>query len=107
MIRDPTYYAAKQLDVYPKVVELNEPKCTLAAVSDRVSGKLLILALIDEFGVVNEVSVVEAEPEGYMEGVTLDSFRAARFSPAQRQGRNVKSRAPIRVVFDCTEKTIP
>ena len=106
LLRDPTYYPARQLDVYPKAQEINEPRCTPAAERDRVIGKLLILALIDEYGVVNAVSVVEAEPEGYMEEVTLAAFRSARFFPALRQGRDVKSRALIRVVFDCTDTTL-
>ena len=58
-----------------------------------------MLLLIDEFGVVNEASVVEAHPEGYFEESTLSVFRAARFSPAQKQGHAVKSRVLLQVRF--------
>jgi protein TonB len=98
-IRDPTYYPAKQLDVYPQPlgqIRLDYPE---SAASAKVDGRLLILLLIDEFGVVNDASVVESQPEGYFEDAALTVFRAARFSPAQKQGRAVKSRVLLQVKY--------
>ena len=65
----------------------------------RVDGRVRILLLIDEFGVVNDVSVVDAKPEGYFEEATLAFFRAVRFSPGQKQGHPVKSRALLTVSY--------
>ena len=59
----------------------------------------MVLLLIDEFGVVNDASIVEAEPPGYFEEAALAVFRAARFSPAQKQGKPVKSRALLQVNY--------
>lgn len=98
-IRDPTYYPAKQLDVYPQPlaqIRLDYPE---SAASAKVDGRLLVLLLIDEFGVVNDASVVESQPEGYFEDAALAVFRAARFSPAQKQGRAVKSRVLLQVKY--------
>jgi periplasmic protein TonB len=99
LIRDPTYYPAKQLDVYPQpltAIKLDYPE---SAAAERIDGRLLMLLLIDEFGVVNEASVVEAHPEGYFEETTLSVFRATRFSPAQKQGHPVKSRVLLQVKY--------
>ncbi len=101
LIRDPTYYPASQLDVYPRPVAEIERKCPPAADANRISGGVLILLLIDEFGVINEASIVESEPEGYFEDYTLSLFRGTRWYPGERQGRAVKSRAPVRVKFIC------
>ena len=49
-----------------------------AAANARVDGRLTIWLLIDEFGVVNDVSVADAKPEGYFEEAALAVFRAAR-----------------------------
>ncbi len=98
-IRDPTYYPAKQLDVYPQplaAIRLDYPE---SAANAKVDGRLVVLLLIDEFGVVNEASVVESQPEGYFEDAALAVFRAARFSPAQKQGRAVKSRVLLQVKY--------
>ncbi len=97
--RDPTYYPARQLDVYPQLlapVKLDYPD---RAVAQNLDGKLLLLLLIDEYGVVNEASVVEAQPEGYFEAAALLVFRATRFSPAQKQGLPVKSRVLLQVGY--------
>ena len=86
LTRGPTYYPAKQLDVYPQPltpIKLNYPD---TAAAQRIDGRLLLLLLIDEFGVVNEVSVVEAQPEGHFEEAALSVFRATRFSRRRNRG---------------------
>ncbi|MEO7727840.1 MAG: TonB family protein [Burkholderiales bacterium] len=98
-IRDPTYYPAKQLDVYPQPLGQIKLAYPESAASAKIDGHLVVLLLIDEFGVVNDVSVVSAEPEGYFEDAALAEFRAARFSPAQKQGRAVKSRVMLRANY--------
>ena len=104
----PTYYPAKQLDVYPQPltpIKLNYPD---TAAAQRIDGRLLLLLLIDEFGVVNEVSVVEAQPEGHFEEAALSVFRATRFFPAQKQGHPVKSRVLLQVnyIYGDSEGTV-
>lgn len=103
LIRDPTYYPARQLDVYPQPVALIQPKCPDAAVAQRINGRVQLLLLIDEFGVVNEASIVDAQPAGVFDDATLQGFRLARFLPAQKQGNHVKSRVLLRVNFLCNE----
>ncbi len=103
LIRDPTYYPARQLDVYPQPVAMIQPKCPDNAVVQRINGRVQLLLLVDEFGVVNEASVVDAQPAGVFEEATLQGFRIARFIPAQKQGHNVKSRVVLRVNFLCNE----
>ena len=97
--RDPTYYPARQLDVYPQPLESIKLGYPDRAAAQRLDGRLLLLLLIDEFGVVNEASVVEAQPQGYFEEAALSVFRATRFSPAQKQGRPVKSRVLLQVSY--------
>lgn len=97
--RDPTYYPARQLDIYPQPlapIKLGYPE---RAAAQRLDGNLLLLLLIDEFGVVNEASVVEAQPQGYFEEAALSVFRAMRFSPAQKHGHPVKSRVLMQVRY--------
>jgi protein TonB len=101
LIRDPTYYPARQLDVYPQPVVMIQPKCPDAAVAQRINGRVQLLLLIDEFGVVNDASIIDAQPAGVFDDATLLGFRVARFVPAQKQGNHVKSRVVLRVNFLC------
>ena len=107
LIRDPTYYPARQLDVYPQPVVLIQPKCPDAAIAQKINGRVQLLVLIDEFGVVNEVSVVEAQPAGTFDDAAVQAFRLARFVPAQKQGNHVKSRVMLRVNFLCGDTEAP
>jgi protein TonB len=49
---------------------------------------------------VQEAAVVQAAPEGHFEGVAVAAFQTARFAPAQKDGRSVRSRVLVRVSFD-------
>ncbi len=101
LIRDPTYYPARQLDVYPRPAAMILPKCPDAAVAQRINGRVQLLLLIDEFGAVNEASIVEAQPAGMFDDAAVQAFRVAQFVPAQKQGNHVKSRVVLRVNFLC------
>lgn len=104
---DPIYYAARQLDVYPALLEpINLPYPERAA-RDEVSGKVTVLLLIDERGMVNDVSVVEAEPVGYFEETTRAVFSETRFAPARKDGRPVRSRVLISVSYGSAQPQNP
>ena len=94
---DSTWYTAKDLDLYPQALAPVDPPYP-ASVSD-VTGELTVLLAIDEFGVVQDSSVVTAQPPGYFEESTLRAFKMARFAPAQRDGRPVRSRIVVKVRF--------
>ena len=107
LIRDPTYYPARQLDVYPQPMANIQPKCPEVALAQRLNGRVQLLVLIDEFGVVNETSVVEAQPAGVFEETAAQAFRSVRFVAAQKQGNHVKSRVILRVNFLCGDISAP
>ncbi|MES2565173.1 MAG: energy transducer TonB [Pseudomonadota bacterium] len=93
-----TFYPAKQLDIYPALAAEIE----LRSLTDGATGstaRAQFLLLIDEAGVVKEASVVEGEPSIRFENARL-TFLAARFTPAYRNGRAVRSRVLIEVNFD-------
>lgn len=100
LIEDPTWYPAKQVDVHPRAVNSIQPVYPAVAVEGEIEGSVVVLLLIDEAGNVKEASVSEAQPEGIFDESALAAFRMARFIPAQKNGRAVKSRLQIRVGFE-------
>jgi protein TonB len=98
-IPDPTYYSARELDAYPRPLASLSFDYPERAARQSLSRKLLVQLLIDEHGTVREVSVVEAQPADYFEDVALPVLAAARFSPALKNGRAVKSRVLLSVSF--------
>lgn len=100
VIRDPTWYPVRQLDVLPRALQAVVPEFPERAERERVlAGEVTLLLLVDEDGRVHELSVVEAKPEGYFEESALQAFREAKFAPGRRDGRVVKSRVLVRVNF--------
>jgi protein TonB len=96
---DLTYYAAKQLDVYPSLTVPVDLRYDGEAAARGITGRALLLVLIDELGTVNEVNVVEAEPADTFEDDAKRAFLDARFTPAYRNGRAVRSRVLIEVNY--------
>ncbi|OIP14535.1 MAG: hypothetical protein AUK53_05250 [Betaproteobacteria bacterium CG2_30_59_46] len=107
LLEDPTWYPAKQVDMHPVALSPIKPVYPEKGAELGVDGKVVLLLLIDETGVVKEVSVVEADPEGIFEESALAAFREARFAPAQKNGRAVKSRVLIRVTYELNDRKKP
>jgi len=98
-VSDPEYYPARQLDVYPALmqpVNLDYPR---HAANDNVGGRVLLMVLIDEAGGVRELSIIDAGPARFFEDSLRAAFSEARFSPARKDGRAVKSRVLIGVDY--------
>ena len=100
LAEDPTYYSAKQVDVHPASSEPIRPEFPDSAAQTGVQGFVTLRLLIDDAGGVREITVVEAQPPDTFETAALKAFRNARFSPALRNGRPVKSDVRIKVTFE-------
>jgi len=99
---DPTYYPGKQVDVHPRALQPIRPAYPDNAFKEGAQGIVILLLMIDELGVIRDVSVAEATPQGYFEESAMQAFRGKRFTPAIKGGRAVKSRVLIRVQYDLT-----
>jgi periplasmic protein TonB len=97
LLVDPAWYEAKDLDLYPRPLAPVQPEYPASAPA--ILGEVTLLLQIDEFGVPQQLSVVTAEPAGYFEEPALQAFQTARFTPAQREGRPVRSRIVVKVRF--------
>lgn len=93
----PDYLAAGQLDPGPTLLSEIEPEYPEAAGSLR--GAVILRLLISDQGVVDNVSVVRAAPEGVFDAAAVAAFRAATFSPGRVLGVPVKSQVTIEVAF--------
>jgi protein TonB len=106
VIRDPTYYAARFLDEYPKPLGPVQPRYPEQATIDRIGGgSVTLLLLIDEEGVLRDISVVEAKPEAIFNEAAIAAFRDMRFSPARKDGRAVRSRVLVTVGFESNDRS--
>ena len=99
---DPTYYSARDLDLYPR------PATPLALDFLGRNGShaatiFRFQVLIDESGTVNEVSAVEGEPAPLWEELRA-LLAATRFVPGRKDGHAVKSRVTLSIDFDAMRR---
>lgn len=97
---DLTYYSARELDVQPRALREIVPDYPPNADRRRLSGTVRLQIEIEADGRVRDVSVVSANPPGVFEDSARAAFRDARFAPAQRNGRPVRARVLIEVVYE-------
>jgi TonB family protein len=83
-------------DIRPPVVLTRvEPAYTESARADRISGIIILEALVDKNGMVKEAIVLKDLPYGLGESA-LEAVRQWRFAPATRNGE------PVDVLFNLT-----
>lgn len=94
------YYTSRELDV--RAEPLNDPPLVYPqrAYQMRTRGKVKLRILINEWGGVDEVMVLESEPRGVFDEAALDAARSLQFSPALRFGHRVKSQKIVEVALD-------
>ncbi len=98
---DPTYYPAREVDEHPVLLSGARPVYPPAAAAANVRGEVMALFLLNEHGIVDDVSIVEVKPPDYPFGEAVEAWlRNARFKPAMRMGRAVKARVVYRVNFE-------
>jgi protein TonB len=100
LLTDPTWYRAPDLDVYPRALGPVAPAYPAQAQREGIGGEVTLVLKVDERGAVQEVAVVQAAPAGYFEAAAMAAFQGARFTPAERDGRSVRSEVVVRVSFD-------
>ncbi|MFN3398052.1 MAG: energy transducer TonB, partial [Sulfurimicrobium sp.] len=83
------------------------PSWDFLAGEGRIRISVVLVLLLDESGRVQDLSVEESYPPGMFDQSATEAFRNARFTPAQRHGRAVKSRVRIKVNYDLVDKESP
>jgi protein TonB len=96
MLVDQQWYEAHDLDTYPRPLA---PIDTSYASTVEGTGSVTLMVSIDETGVVRDAAIVSAEPEEAFEAAALNAARAARFVPARKEGREVRSKVIVKLRF--------
>lgn len=97
---DLTYYNARDLDVQPRALREIVPDYPADADRRRLSGKVRLQLELQADGRISGLDVVSGTPPGVFEASAIRAFREARFVPAQKNGRPVRARVVIEVLYD-------
>lgn len=94
---DPTYYSARDLDVYPRPAMPLDFERLGSRDTVGAANRFRVVMLIDEDGIVNEIAVIEPEPRDSLLQALRAMLAEIRFFPGQKDGRAVKSRVLLSV----------
>ena len=97
---DLTYYSVSELDVQPRPLREIVPDYPADADRRRLSGKVRLQLELEADGRLSDIEVVSATPPGVFEASAVKALREARFAPAQKNGRPVRARVVIVVMYD-------
>ena len=90
---------------HPRLVSAVLPVYPPIAQSARVSGTVIIEAIVDEMGRVADATVTRSIP--LLDAAALDAVRQWRFEPPRAGGREVRFATPVTVVFRLLEASAP
>lgn len=102
-VPDATYYGARQLDVYPQLVSQLDLGDTGTRSRSAENARVLLLVMIDANGLIDDVSVIESTASLAGEIDARRAFLSARFKPALKDGRPVKSRLLVQVSYGASD----
>ncbi len=92
-------FGADQVDQRPAISRNSVPEYPKKARRMHVQGRTVVQILVDTSGAPRECSVVESDPPGYFEEVSLRAARAMRFVPGKIKGQPVHTLVMIPFVF--------
>ncbi len=87
------FFDSGDLDQPPRATSRFPPRYPPALLKRKVSGRVVVRAMVDESGAVGEVSVKESSGHGEMDRSAMSAIKRWRFKPAIKGGRKV--RAPV------------
>ncbi len=97
---DLNFYPARELDVQPRALHAIVPEYPPEADRQRLSGRVRLQIKLEADGRVSDIQIVGADRPGTFDDSVLKAFRAARFAPAQKDGRPVRALLLIEVKYD-------
>lgn len=98
---DTTYYGMKEVDVRPK--QLSDPLYPEQAAKLQIGGKVRVRLLLNENGGVDEATILDVDPPDWgFDAAVLEHLKTARFKPAKRKGRPVRSTVEYVLEFSMT-----
>ena len=98
-----TYFGPSDLDV--RAEPSNDPLLSypMVAYQRRLAGVVQFTLFINAQGGLDKVELIDATPPGHFEEAAWEAVNKLQFTPALKNGRPVKSRKTIDVVFDPNE----
>lgn len=98
IISGPWYYSARYLHRRPTPLRPIRP--TYPPFTSDIAGRVVLLLLINEQGVVDTHRILKAEPADVFDNAVVEAFLNERYAPGLITGHPVKSQLLVEVFFE-------
>jgi protein TonB len=98
-IREGDVVAMDSLDRAPELVREPRPVYPPIAARQKIEATVMASVLVSESGEVLDVKVLRGEPRFGFNDAAIRAFRAARYSPAMKDGKRVRTWVPQMIHF--------
>ena len=89
----------ESLDRTPSLVREPRPGYPPIAARQRIEATVMASVLVSETGEVLEVKILKGEPRFGFNDAAIRAFRGARYSPAMKDGKRVRTWVPQMIHF--------
>lgn len=99
-VEEKRYLLSSEVDVRAMPVNMPVLVYPEKAQQMRIDGLVKLKVFISASGRIDSVDIVETRPPGVFEEAALEALFATSFTPARKNGRDVKSQKLIEIKFD-------
>lgn len=99
-VEEKRYLLSSEVDVRAMPVNMPVLIYPEKAQQMRIDGLVMLKVYISASGRIDSVDIVETRPPGVFEEAALKALLATSFTPARKNGRDVKSQKLIEIKFD-------
>jgi protein TonB len=92
-----------EVDQRPRLMSRVRPVYPYWARQQEITGKVVLKFLVNEKGEVEQVTVVESDPEGVFEESAKSAVRSWQFEPGRVQGEKVKTWVTVPISFTLSD----
>jgi TonB family protein len=92
-------FKPNEVDTKPKLIRGDSPQYPPIAQRKNVKGWVILQFVVNTRGLVEDVRVLEAEPEGIFDKAALETAESYKFKPAEKNGKAVNCILKQRIRF--------
>ena len=94
-----TVFRLSEVDKPPRVIRKIDPRYPFAAKRKGIEGNVKLRLVVNKNGIVTDIQIMSADPEGIFESSAITAAKRWRFRPAIKDGRAVNVIVELPLVF--------
>jgi protein TonB len=105
VVEENSFVDPTEVDSPPAVIKTSQVTWSRTAIHSRRKGVVVLQAMVNSKGLVDEVKVLRADHEGFgIPQAVMDAVMKYRFKPGSKNGVSVKTHCSVVARYDFTDR---